>query len=75
MKSWVKFNPPPPKKTTLEKPSLIRVKIIIESSHRHLNTDKISLVFNEPLKSYHSLYFATLSMKSISHTFASFGTT
>ena len=51
------------------------IKTIIESSHEHLDTYKISFLFNKPLKSYGSLYFATFSMKSICHTFASFGTT
>ena len=51
------------------------IKTIIEGSQEHLCTYKISFLFNEPLKSNRSLYFATFSMKSISHTFSRFGTT
>ena len=48
---------------------------IIKSSHEHQDAYKTSFLFNEPLKSYSSLYLATFSMKSISHTFARFETT
>ena len=51
------------------------IKAIIESSPEQLNTYKISFLFNEPLKSYRSLYLATFSVKSISHTFAKLVTT
>ena len=47
---------------------------MIESSHEHVDTYKISFLFNEPLKIYSLLYFTTFSMKTISRAFASFGT-
>ena len=45
------------------------------SSYEYLNTKKITFLFNELLKKCGSLYSATLSMKSVFHTSASFGTT
>ena len=49
--------------------------MLIESSHEHVDTYKISFLFNKPLKSYGSLYFRIFSMnKSKYHTFANFGT-
>ena len=37
--------------------------------------DKLSFIFNEPLKRYGLLYFTTFTVKPICHTFASFGPT
>ena len=50
------------------------IKIIIESYHEHVDTYKVSFLFNKPLKNYGSLYFTIFSMKLIYHTLASFGT-
>ena len=46
----------------------------MESSHKHLDIYKSLFLFDEPLKSYGSLYFTTFPMKSICHAIASFGT-
>ena len=51
------------------------LETITESSHKHLDTFKVSFVFKKLLKRYGLLYFTTFSMKSICHTFASFGNT
>ena len=51
------------------------IKNIIESSQEHLNTYKISFLFNGLIKSYGLFCFTTFSMESICHTFANFGTT
>ena len=47
------------------------IKIIKESSCEHLNTLKISSLFNKTLKSYGSFLLATFLMKSITYVFIS----
>ena len=47
----------------------------IENYYEHLDNYKVSILFNKLLKSFGSLYFPPFSMKSIYHTFGSFGTT
>ena len=51
--------------------SIKLIKTIKGSYLEHLNTYKISSLFNKPLKSYVSIYFATFYTKSNCHTFAS----
>ena len=41
------------------------IKIIIESSHEHVDAYKILFLFNKTLKSYGLLYFTTFCMKLI----------
>ena len=43
------------------------IKTMTESCHEHLNPYKILFLFNDLLKSYSWLYFATFPMKSILH--------
>ena len=51
--------------------SIKLIKTIKGSYLEHLNTYKISSLFNKPLKSYVSICFATFYTKSNCHTFAS----
>ena len=50
------------------------IKVIIENFPEHVDSYKISFLFNKPLKTYGSLYFTTFPMKSIYNTFPSFET-
>ena len=50
------------------------IKVIIENFPKHVDSYKISFLFNKLLKTYGSLYFTTFSVKSIYNTFASFET-